>query len=404
MTEEIVVSGIGMVTASGAGAEPTWDAVCSGLPTAKNDPALEGLPVDLSSRARLPDAGRGAAWRHDRATRLLSTAAREALRSAALDTADWDPAAVAVVIGTAAGGIATLETQHGKLLTGGHRALSPMTLPSFLPNMAAGHLALELGVTGPSLQTSTACASGATALITACLLLRSGACDIAVAGGTDAMATPLCVAAFAKLGALSRRTGEPDAASRPFDRDRDGFVLGEGSGVLVLERRAHCIARRGRPLAVLAGAGATGDAHHPTAPHPAGAGLRAATRIALAQAGAAPDDVDHVNAHGTSTRLNDAVEAAVIRDLYARRPPTVTSAKGSLGHTMGAAGAIEAALTVLSISRGTAPPTANHTAPDADTSGIDVVAGTARAQTIHLALSHSLGFGGHNTVLTLTAP
>ncbi|WP_155057497.1 beta-ketoacyl-[acyl-carrier-protein] synthase family protein [Streptomyces blattellae] len=403
MNDEIAVTGIGLVTAGGIGTAATWEAVRAGRPTARTDPALTGAPVNLACRVPPSEPGRGRLWRFDRSTRFLLTAAREALASARLDPADWDPARVAVVVGTAAGGIDTLETQHHKLLTTGPGALSPMTLPAFLPNMAAGHLALELGVTGPSLQTSTACASGATALITACLLLRAGACDIAVTGGTDAMVTPLCATAFAKMGALSRRGHDPGRASRPFDKDRDGFVLGEGSGMLVLERRRHADARAARPLALLAGHGSTSDAHHPTAPHPEGAGLRAATRTALAMAGAAAGDVDHINAHGTSTPLNDTVEATVIRDLYPHRHPTVTSAKGVLGHTMGAAGAIEAALTVTGITHGTAPPTANFTTPDDTTSGIDIVSGTSRRHPVHLALSHSLGFGGHNTVLAFTA-
>ncbi|MDO0909393.1 beta-ketoacyl-[acyl-carrier-protein] synthase family protein [Streptomyces sp. DT2A-34] len=403
MGEEIAVTGIGLVTPGGIGAEQTWETVCAGRSTAHTDPALRDAPVDLSCRVPPLESGRGRLWRFDRSTRFLLIAAREALASAQLNPADWDCGRVAVVIGTAAGGIGTLETQHHKLLATGPTALSPMTLPAFLPNMAAGHLALELGVTGPSLQTSTACASGATALITAAFLLRAGACDIAVAGGTDAMVTPLCAAAFAKMGALSTRCDAPARASRPFDKDRDGFVLGEGCGLLVLERRQHADARAARVLAVLAGHGTTSDAHHPTAPHPTGAGLRSATSMALTGAGADPTDVDHVNAHGTSTPLNDAAEAAAIRDLYAPRHPTVTSAKGVLGHTMGAAGAIEAALTAMSIARRTVPPTANFTTADDSTTGIDIVHGTSRPQPIRLALSHSLGFGGHNTVLAFTS-
>ncbi|MCD7445215.1 beta-ketoacyl-[acyl-carrier-protein] synthase family protein [Streptomyces lincolnensis] len=404
MKDEVAVTGVGLVTPGGIGAPATWETVCAGRPTAHPDPVLSDLPVAMSCRVPALPSGRGRLWRYDRGTRFLLTAAREALGAAGLNPADWDPARVAVVIGTAAGGIDTLETQHHKLLTIGPAALSPLTMPAFLPNMAAGHLALDLGVTGPSLQTSTACASGATALITACLLLEAGACDIALAGGTDAMVTPLCTAAFAKMGALSRRNHDPARASRPFDKDRDGFVLGEGSGVLVLERRHHADARAARTLARLAGHGSTSDAHHATAPHPEGVGLRAATLTALAHAGAGPDDVDHINAHGTSTPLNDSVEATVIRDLYPRRPPSVTSAKGALGHTMGAAGAIEAALTVLTIAHGTMPPTANFTAPDDATTGIDIIAPLPRPHPVRLALSHSLGFGGHNTVLAFTDP
>ncbi|MFD5975421.1 beta-ketoacyl-[acyl-carrier-protein] synthase family protein [Streptomyces bacillaris] len=409
MSDDIAVTGIGLVTPGGTGTEATWETVCAGRATARVDPVLTeaGAPVRLACRVAPPaeEGVRGRLWRFDPATRFLLTAAREALASAGLEPGRWDPGRVAVVVGTAAGGVATLEAQHRKLLASGPRALSPMTLPAFLPNMAAGQLALELGATGPALQTSTACASGATAIITAALLLRAGVCDVAVAGGTDAMVTPLCASAFAKLGALSRREDGPGGASRPFDRDRDGFVLGEGCGVLVLERTAHATARTARPLAFLAGFGATGDAHHATAPHPEGAGLRAATALALAGAGRRPGEVDHINAHGTSTALNDAVEATAIRELYETglQDPSVTSAKGVLGHTMGAAGAIEAALTVLTVVRGTVPPTAGFTAPDAATAGIDLVRGAARPQRVRLALSHSLGFGGHNTVLAFTA-
>lgn len=409
MSDDIAVTGIGLVTPGGTGTEATWETVCAGRATARVDPVLTeaGAPVRLACRVAPPaeEGVRGRLWRFDPATRFLLTAAREALASAGLEPGRWDPGRVAVVVGTAAGGVATLEAQHRKLLASGPRALSPMTLPAFLPNMAAGQLALELGATGPALQTSSACASGATAIITAALLLRAGVCDVAVAGGTDAMVTPLCASAFAKLGALSRREDGPGGASRPFDRDRDGFVLGEGCGVLVLERTAHATARTARPLAFLAGFGATGDAHHATAPHPEGAGLRAATALALAGAGRRPGEVDHINAHGTSTALNDAVEATAIRELYGTglQVPSVTSAKGVLGHTMGAAGAIEAALTVLTVVRGTVPPTAGFTAPDAATAGIDLVHGAARPQRVRLALSHSLGFGGHNTVLAFTA-
>lgn len=404
MSDEVAVTGIGLVTPGGIGVRDTWQTVCAADPTARTDPALSGLPVTMSCRVPDLPPGRGRLWRFDRGTRFLLTAAREALDSAGLDPARWDAARVAVVIGTAAGGIDTLETQHHKFLATGPAALSPLTMPAFLPNMTAGHLALDLGSTGPSLQTSTACASGASALTTACLLLKAGACDIALAGGTDAMVTPLCAAAFAKMGALSKRGHDPARASRPFDKDRDGFVLAEGAGVLVLERRGHADDRAARVLAHIAGHGATSDAHHPTAPHPEGAGLRAATRAALDQAGAGPDDVDHINAHGTSTPLNDSVEATVIRDLYPHRPPSVTSAKGALGHTMGAAGAIEAALTVLTIAHATTPPTANFTAADSTTTGIDVITTAPRSHAVRLALSHSLGFGGHNTVLAFTAP
>ena len=409
MRDAIVVTGVGLVTPGGIGREATWQAVCAGRSVAGLDPELDGLPVPLSCRVpgfdahALPSVRQ--AWRYDRSTRLLLAAAHEALEHAGLVPDDWDPARVALVTGSAAGGIDTLERAYRAFLKSGATAVSPHVLTAFLPNLsAAGHLALDLGLTGPSLHTSTACASGATAIITACGLLDSGGCDIALAGGTDAMVTALCAAAFAKMGALSRRNDDPSAASRPFDQDRDGFVLGEGAALLVLERAAYARARGARPLAVVAGHASTSDAYHAVAPDPQGRGLRAAVDGALRRAGATVADVGHVNAHGTSTPLNDRAEALVIRAMFAGRPPTVTAAKGVLGHTMGAAGAIEAALTVLSIHRETVPPTANFHKPDADTEGIDLVTTAPHRQRIGLALSHSLGFGGHNTVLALAKP
>lgn len=408
MDRTVVVTGTGMVTPGGIGTEATWQSVCGGKSSAHLDPDLGSLPAPLACRVPAFDASAllttRQAWRYDRSTQFLLAAAHEALADAGLGRRPWDPDRVALVIGSAAGGIATLEAQHHKLLTVGPAALSPLTLTAHLPNMAAAHLALDLGVTGPTLHTSTACASGATAVITASLMLRAGLCDIALAGGTDAMATPLCAAAFTKMGALSRNKQDPSGASRPFDKDRDGFVLAEGASLLVLERDAHARARKAPVLAVLAGHGSTSDAHHPTAPHPEGQGLRRAITQALTSIGASAADVDHINAHGTSTRLNDQVEAGAIRDLFPHTPPTVTSAKGVLGHTMGAAGAIEAALTVTSVHRGTAPPTANFTQADHTTDGVDVVAGRPRHQPVRLALSHSLGFGGHNTVLAFARP
>ncbi|MFF7020266.1 beta-ketoacyl-[acyl-carrier-protein] synthase family protein [Streptomyces klenkii] len=408
MPETAAVTGLGLVTPAGIGLEATWRAVCRGGSTARHHPELEAAPVSIACtvpgfdpRVHVP-APRP--WRLDRSTQFLLTAAHEAMAHAGLSTEEWDPSRVAIVIGSAAGGVATLESSHCKLLESGPALLSPLTLTGFLPNMAAAaHLALGLGVTGPTLHVSTACASGATALGTACLLLACGACDIALAGGTDAMATPLCAAAFARMGALSRRTGEPEAASRPFDKDRDGFVLGEGAGVLVLERAGHARARSAPPLALVLGHAATSDAHDPVAPDPRGHGLRSAVLQALRQADATPGDVGHINAHGTGTLLNDRVEAGVVRDLFPVSAPSVTSVKGTLGHTMGAAGAIEAALTVHTLTTGLVPPTANFHAPDGDTAGIDLVTGSPRRQHPKLALSHSLGFGGHNTVVVLGA-
>ncbi|MED7953931.1 beta-ketoacyl-[acyl-carrier-protein] synthase family protein [Streptomyces sp. BE303] len=398
----LAVTGIGLVTPAGSGVGPTWQGVLDARATAAPDPALTGLPVGISCRVPGFDArallGGRDSWRLDRATHFALVAAREAVADAGLSPADWDGARVAVVLGSAAGGVGSYERATERFGAKGPSGVSALALPAFLPNMAAGQLAIDLGVTGPVLHTATACASGAAAVHTAALLLHAGACDIALAGGTDAMVTPVCVAAFARMRALSRNP-DPSRASRPFDAGRDGFVLGEGAGFTVLERRADAVDRRAPVRALLVGVGTAADAHHPVAPHPRARGLEAAVRNALAEAGAGPDDVDHVNAHGTGTRLNDSAEAGLIERLFARRPPSVTSAKGVLGHTMGAAGAVEAALTVLTLQHQTVPGTAGFAVPDRDTARIDVVHGRPRRQRLRLALSISAGFGGHNTAL-----
>ncbi|ARF59271.1 3-oxoacyl-ACP synthase [Streptomyces gilvosporeus] len=400
---DIAVTGIGLVTPAGVGTARTWAGVCAGRGTAAEDPALAGLPVSFSCRVPGFDPRTHVPgprpWRYDRFTQFALAAAREAVADAGLDPASWDGARVAVVLGSAAGGVDTYESQFRKLLGAGSRAVSPLTLPAFLPNMAAGQLAIALRALGPALHTATACASGASAVATAALLLRADDCDLAVAGGTDAMVTPLCATAFARMGALSRHPGPPATASRPFDAARDGFVLAEGAGVLVLERGADAAARRAPVHARLAGYGSSADAHHPVAPDPDGRGLRRATEQALRTAGAAPAEVDHVNAHGTGTPLNDRAEAAALARMFGAAPPSVTAAKGVLGHTMGAAGAVEAALTALTVEHRLVPPIANFRSAEPDTGPVDLVTDRPRPQTVRLALSNSLGFGGHNTVL-----
>ncbi|MDF4251985.1 beta-ketoacyl-[acyl-carrier-protein] synthase family protein [Streptomyces sp. WMMB303] len=402
----VAVTGLGLVTPAGLGTEQTWRRVCSGRATAAEDPALAGAPVGLSCRVEGFDprrhVGGSQPWRDDRFTQFALVAAREAVRDAALEPRAWDGARIAVVLGSAAGGVGTYEEQHHRFLTTGHRAVSPLTLPAFLPNMAAGRLAIDLEAHGPVLHAATACASGATALAVAAMLLDADACDVAVAGGSDAMVTPLCATAFARAGALSRRSGDPPGASRPFDTERDGFVLAEGAGVLVLERAADAAARRAPVRALLAGHGSSTDAHHTVAPEPAGRQLRRAAEQALDRAGAARADVDHVNAHGTGTPLNDRTEGAVLQSLFAGGP-AITSTKGVTGHMMGAAGAVEAALTVLAVQHGTVPPTANFHGADPGARELDLVHRAARSRPVGLALSNSCGFGGHNVVLAFAS-
>lgn len=402
--DAVVVTGLGLVTPAGIGAPAVWARTCAGEPTAARQPALAGLEVDFACTVPDFDAetvmNPRRAWRVDRCAQFAVAAAAEAIKDAGLDPISWDGARVGVVMGATAGGCSTLEEQHRRLVSG--RSVSPTFLPASLVNMVAGEIALEFGATGPNLVTSTACASGAMASGIGRLLLAADACDIVLTGGTDATVTPLYVSGFASMGALSRRNHDPAAASRPFDVDRDGFVMGEGAGVLVLEQARHARARGAHVRANVAGFAATDDGHHPTAPDPSGTAAKRAVRQALADADLTPDDVDHVNAHGTSTRYNDRAEAGVLRSTMGD-DVVVTSTKGVTGHMLSAAGAVEAAFCVLALEQGVIPPTANLDNLDPDIE-LDIARKGPRRQTVRVAVNNSFGFGGHNTVTVLTAP
>lgn len=403
---DVAVTGVGLVTPAGIGTEASWRGILAGASAARDDPDLADQPVPFTCRVPDFDAdtllGRRLAWRLDRYAQLALVAAREAVADAGLDPATWDGARVGVVVGNALGGTATYERQRDVWRDEGPGQVTPMLIPMLGISMVAGYLAIDLRATGPNLVTVTACASGTTAIGTARDLLRSGTCDVVLTGGTEASLTPTILAGFAQMGALSRRADDPAAASRPFDADRDGFVAAEGAGLLVLERTADARARKARIRARLCGYGASADAYHATAPDPAGVGVERAVRAALADAGVAPDEVDHVNAHGTSTPLNDIAEARVLRRVFGDRP-AVTSVKGVVGHSLGAAGAIEAACTALSVQHGLVPPTANLDHPDPEID-LDVVAKEPRSTPVRVAVSNSFGFGGQNAVLVLCAP
>ncbi|MBZ6175707.1 beta-ketoacyl-[acyl-carrier-protein] synthase family protein [Streptomyces olivaceus] len=403
----VAVTGLGLVTPGGEGVGATWDAVCAGEGTAAPDPALAGLPVDFSGRVPLTEddldrrVGRRS-WRMGRSAKLAVVAAREAVHDAGLRPADWDGARVATILGCGMGCVDKWEEQGRRLEERGPEFVSPLAIPLVLPNLGTGEVSIDLGARGIGLAPATACASGATALALARDLLAAGLCDVAVAGGVEAGVSRLSTTGFWRMGALSERGTDPARASRPFAADRDGFVVAEGAGVLVLERTADAAARGRPPRALLAGCGSTSDAHHPTAPSPDGRAAEAALRTALAEAGLDPLDIDHVNAHGTSTPLNDATEAALIARVLPHRP-SVTAAKGVLGHSLGAAGGIEAALTVLTLQHRRVPPIANLEAP-APGFDLDCVVKAPRGQEVRAAVSHSFGFGGHNVVLALTRP
>lgn len=400
---DVVITGLGIVSPAGTDTVTAWKTTCAGLPTAAPDARLDGMPVDFSSAASAFDASGELgtdARRMDPFTQYAVVAAREAVADAAPGGGHWDPTRVGVLIGTAVSGLETWLQQAGRLRDAGARAVNPLTVPKAIGNMPAATVSLHLGFNGPALGLSTACASGTTALGFGLDLLRAGRCDVVLAGGTDAPITPLMSSAFDRLKALSRRRDEPLSASRPFDLHRDGFVLAEGAAVLVLERAADARARGRRPYAKVMGYGESSDAHHLTAPDPNGSGARLAVLGALADAEVSTSDVALINAHATSTPQGDAIEARLIDRLFGRQT-AVTSTKGVTGHMLGAAGAAEALFTALSIDQGTIPPTANFREPGRDIPEIDIVHGSARYAPVPVAVSSSIGFGGHNAVVVL---
>ncbi|GHH45374.1 beta-ketoacyl-[acyl-carrier-protein] synthase family protein [Streptomyces candidus] len=401
----VAVTGIGMVTAAGHTAKQTWVEVTSATaPSSVRRPdTLRDLPCDfmytvegLDLDARLGPTARLTS----RFAQLAVIAAREAVADAGLDPNTWDSARVAVVVGTAHGGLDYYDEQQAVLTARGARRVAPKVAPLSVNSNAASSVCQDLGARGPSLAVSTACASGTDAIGTALGWLRAGRCDIAVAGGAESLSSRLVYASTCQMRALSTRVDDPAAACRPFDVDRDGFVTGEGAGLLVLENAEHARARGATVRARLAGYGSSNDAFSPVAPDERGAGVEAALRTALADAGLAPGDVGHVNAHGTSTVINDLVESAALYRVFGDRP-LVTSTKAMTGHTLGAAGGIEAALTALALEEQLVPPTVNLEVQDPGVP-MEVVAGTARPARLECAASSSLGFGGHNAVLVLT--
>ena len=404
MTTDIAITGLGLVTPAGIGVDASWQGILRGESAAAKDPNLAGIPIDISCRVADFDAdaliGRKAARRLDRFVQLGLVAAREAIEDSGLDTVSWDAARVGAVIGCGMGGAGTWEAQHRIMLERGPERVSPLLIPMLIPNMVAGHIAIEFNAKGPNLVTATACTSGATAIGVARDLLRTGACDVVIAGGSEAGLTPLSIAAFGQMHALSGRVDDPAAASRPFDADRDGFVAAEAAGILILERLADADARGARTRARLIGYGASADAHHITAPDPEGIGVGLAVKTALDDAGIAPSEVSHINAHGTSTPLNDAAESRVIRRIFGDDAPPVTSTKGVTGHSLGAAGAIEAAFSALTLQNGLLPPTANLDKLDPQID-LDVVHDEPRRADAQVVMSNSFGFGGQNGVLVL---
>ncbi|MDQ4149731.1 MAG: beta-ketoacyl-ACP synthase II [Actinomycetota bacterium] len=405
----VAVTGLGPVTPIGTGRDQFWEALREGRsgvgPVTKFD--TEKYPVKIA--AEIPDFNIDdyleprRARRMIRFTQLAFAATKLALEDAILKPSDPDPTRVGIVIGSGIGGIALTEEEHEVLLAKGPRYVSPELVAKMIPNAASGSLAIELGFSGPNDCTVTACASSGHAISRAVDILRSGAADIMIAGGTEAAITPLSLAGFCTARALSRRNDEPERASRPFDAKRDGFVLGEGATVLVLEEMEVAKARGAPILAEVLGHGLSSDAHHMVMPHPEGAGASTCMTSALADADLAPSEVGYISAHGTATQLGDAAEAAALHKIFGDAPPPTSAIKSMTGHLLGAAGSTAVAATVLALNEQVLPPTINYENPDPDCD-LDVVPNQARPHKFEVAMSNSFGFGGHNASILIAKP
>jgi 3-oxoacyl-[acyl-carrier-protein] synthase II len=401
-----VVTGLGLISAIGNSVEESWSELIAGKGGARLISQFDaaGFPVRIAcevSGLEVSDyLDRKTARRMDRCSHLIVAAARQAEGDASLDAEALGERA-GVAIGSALGGVASFEQTVLQVASRGPARANPFSIVQTLPNMAAGWVSIELGTRGPLLAQSSACAASNMALGDGLDAIRLGRADVMFCGGTEAPVTATAVAAFAAMRALSSRNDDPSTASRPFDRDRDGFVIGEGAAVVVLEELDHARRRGARIYAEMAGYGTSSDAHHVSDPDPGGVNPARALRMAFSDAGIDAADVGYVNAHGTSTRAGDKAETRVLKlalgeDAASRT--AVSSTKGATGHTLGAAGAVEAAFTVLAIHQGVLPPTINQFAIDSECD-LDHVANSARAQQVEVAISNSFGFGGHNTAV-----
>jgi 3-oxoacyl-[acyl-carrier-protein] synthase II len=386
----VAITGRGVVTSLGEGADEFFDALIEG-----RSGIFEGLSActDFDPEQYLDPR---AARRMDRFTQFGLVAALQAAAEATVSACD--PDRVAVLLGTGVGGLTTLQEQCTSFLEKGERGVSPNFVPMMMPNAAAGQVAIHLGLHGPGFSVASACATGAHAIGEGMRMIQRGAADVVVAGGSEAALTSLCIAAFRRMGALS-----PEGVSRPFDARRDGFVMGEGAGVLVLEREEHAVARGAKVYGRVVGYGASNDAFDMVQPDEDGRGAQIAMRAALSDAGATAADVDFISAHGTGTPINDRIETLAIHKVFGETAPPISSTKSAIGHLLGAAGATEALVCVETLRRGILPPTINYEEADPDCDLDYVTDGPRQAPGIKLALSNSFGFGGQNACLAIAA-
>ena len=408
MKRRVVITGLGAVTPAGTGIDRFWRSLTGGVSGVdlikKFDPDEFGIPVKIAAEVKdfdpLDFMDKKEASRLSPFIQYAVGAVHEALEDSGILEEGFDPYRAGVIIGTGIGGLKDIEDQHAVLTAKGGRRVSPFFIPYGISNMAAGYVAIRWGLKGPNYCVVSACATGNHAIGDAFRLIQCGDIDIAVAGGTEAAVTPLGVAGFAVMKALSTRNDEPQRASRPFDRQRDGFVMGEGAGILVLEEYERAKARGARIYGEIIGYGATDDAYHITAPHECGEGAYECMKSALEDAGIRPEEVDYINAHGTSTPLNDKVETMAIKELFGDHAYRlkISSNKSMVGHMLGAAGAVEAVATLKTLETGIIPPTINLEDPDPECD-LDYVPNSAVKSEVKVALSNSFGFGGTNACL-----
>ncbi len=404
----VVVTGIGAVTPVGNNTDVFWKNICDGRSGVDRIALFDPADFDSKIAGQIKDfdpsmyLGQKDIRRMDRFVQLAVACSKMALENSGLDLDKENKDRIGVLIGSGIGGLKVIEDQHNVLLQKGPSRVSPFLIPMLIIDMASGHVAIQFGLKGPNFAIATACASGSHAIGEAFRIIQRGEADIMVTGGTETAITPLGVAGFCKMKALSTRNEEPERASRPFDRDRDGFVIGEGAGILLLEDLDHAKRRGAAIYAELAGFGMTADAYHITSPSPEGEGAARAMKLALDDASLNPGDIDYINAHGTSTPFNDRCETKAIKTVfgdYVKKIP-VSSTKSMTGHLLGASGGVELIACVLSMKHGIIPPTINYENPDPECD-LDYVPNTARECTVKYAISNSLGFGGHNSALVV---
>jgi 3-oxoacyl-[acyl-carrier-protein] synthase II len=406
----VVITGMGVISPIGATLEEFWKNCIEGKVGIDRvsffDPSGHGSQIAGEVRDFDPEQymERVDARKLDRFTQMAVVASEMAVKSADLARDKEDPDRVGVLVGSGIGGIGTFEKQHKRLLDRGPSRVSPFFVPMMIIDMAAGIVSMRLKLKGPNFGVVSACASGSHAIGEAFGILRRGDADVMLVGGAEAAVTPMTLAGFSSMKALSTRNDDPARASRPFDKDRDGFVLGEGAAMMVLETLEHAVRRGARVLAEIAGYGATADAYHMTAPAPGGEGAARAMRLALSDAGVGPEDVSYINAHGTSTPHNDRLETAAIKSVFGEHAYgiPVSSTKSMIGHLLGAGGAVEMAACVMSIRDGVIHATVNHEIPDEECD-LDYVPGSARRADVDVVVTNSFGFGGHNASIVLRA-